>query len=341
MAVLFTNNATTTLSSGITNVATTIPVSTGTGTLFPSPTGTDIFYATLIDASNNIEIVKVTARATDSMTVVRAQEGTTAKAYLSGDKFELRPTAAGFTSKADKTGGAFTGQVLLPASTTAAASLNVTTGAAPTSPVSGDVWYVSPSYFYYSGAATRQLATLDGVESLSNKTFVSPTSSNPTFTGVPVAPTAAGGTNTTQLATTAYVFVNFAVLASPTFTGTPAAPTAALGTSTTQLATTAFVAGAVSAVSSPSASFSAADADSNTHKVASGATQTLTLGTITAGVGFTVRFTTAWSLTIAGGLSKNGVAPAGITTGSVAANSLITFFHEGSGVWIATGSGLT
>lgn len=34
-----------------------------------------------------------------------------------------------------------------------------------------------------------------------------------------------------------------AALASPTFTGTPAAPTAAAGTSTTQLATTAFVAG--------------------------------------------------------------------------------------------------
>lgn len=34
--------------------------------------------------------------------------------------------------------------------------------------------------------------------------------------------------------------------ASPTFTGTPAAPTAASGTNTTQLATTAFVAGAVS-----------------------------------------------------------------------------------------------
>ena len=39
----------------------------------------------------------------------------------------------------------------------------------------------------------------------------------------------------------------YALLASPTFTGTPAAPTAASGTSTTQLATTAFVAAAVTA----------------------------------------------------------------------------------------------
>ena len=37
-------------------------------------------------------------------------------------------------------------------------------------------------------------------------------------------------------------------IASPTFTGTPAAPTASAGTNTTQLATTAFVAAAVAAV---------------------------------------------------------------------------------------------
>jgi hypothetical protein len=41
-----------------------------------------------------------------------------------------------------------------------------------------------------------------------------------------------------------------APLASPTFTGTPAAPTATLGTNTTQLATTAFVATAISGAAS-------------------------------------------------------------------------------------------
>lgn len=43
-----------------------------------------------------------------------------------------------------------------------------------------------------------------------------------------------------------YVGITLAPKASPTFTGTPAAPTAAGGTSTTQVATTAFVAGEVS-----------------------------------------------------------------------------------------------
>ena len=71
---------------------------------------------------------------------------------------------------------------------------------------------------------------------------------SPTFTGTPAAPTAAQGTNTTQIATTAFVNAEIAAdtaakapLASPTFTGVPAAPTASSGTNTTQIATTAYV----------------------------------------------------------------------------------------------------
>ncbi|MFA5306105.1 MAG: hypothetical protein WC365_01510 [Candidatus Babeliales bacterium] len=67
---------------------------------------------------------------------------------------------------------------------------------------------------------------------------------DPTFTGVPAAPTAAPGTNTTQIATTAHVKAADdlkANLASPALTGTPTAPTAAPGTNTTQIATTAHV----------------------------------------------------------------------------------------------------
>lgn len=67
---------------------------------------------------------------------------------------------------------------------------------------------------------------------------------SPTFTGTPAAPTAAVDTNTTQIATTAYVVgQGYAKLASPTLTGTPAAPTAAVDTNTTQIATTAYVVG--------------------------------------------------------------------------------------------------
>lgn len=114
---------------------------------------------------------------------------------------------------------------------------------------------------------------------------------SPALTGAPTAPTAATNTNTTQIATTAFVLgqanstaatiamngtqaagssslyaradhvhptdTTRAPLASPTFTGTPAAPTAAQNTNTTQLATTAFVLGQASSTA-PAALGSAA-----------------------------------------------------------------------------------
>ena len=116
---------------------------------------------------------------------------------------------------------------------------------------------------------------------------------NIALTGVSTAPTPATGTNTTQIATTAFVNAEIAAdrpfeattanikmdgaqsvgvlntvargdhvhptdtsrapLASPSFTGTPAAPTPATGTRSTQLATTAFV-GAESQIAAPTGS---------------------------------------------------------------------------------------
>lgn len=71
---------------------------------------------------------------------------------------------------------------------------------------------------------------------------------SPTFTGTPAAPTAAKATNTTQIATTAFVKTvvgDYAAKSSPTLTGTPKAPTASAGDNSTQIATTAFVSTAV------------------------------------------------------------------------------------------------
>jgi hypothetical protein len=121
------------------------------------------------------------------------------------------------------------------------------------------------------------------------------TTASPTFTGVPSGPTASLGTNTTQLATTAFVLAQvassgvstfntrtgavtltsgdvtaalgytpvtpstlatYAPLASPGLTGVPTAPTASPGTSTTQLATTNFVTSAVAASTSAGVRFS-------------------------------------------------------------------------------------
>lgn len=98
MPVLFTNNAVGTLASSVTLTASSVTLTTGHGALFPAITGSNYFYATLVDAANNYEIVKVTARATDVLTVSRAQEGTTARAFAAASKLELRVTAAGLSN---------------------------------------------------------------------------------------------------------------------------------------------------------------------------------------------------------------------------------------------------
>ena len=103
---------------------------------------------------------------------------------------------------------------------------------APLAPVLGQLWYNSSSDIistYNSSNAWSALAS---------ETYVQAQKASPTFTGVPNAPTADYGTNTTQLATTEFVQGE---KFSPAFTGIPIAPTAASATSNTQIATTAFV----------------------------------------------------------------------------------------------------
>lgn len=95
MSVKFANNAHSTLASSVSTSATSITVASGHGARFPSLSGSEFFYATLIDTSNNLEIVKVTARSTDVLTATRAQESTSARAFASGDRIELRVTAQG------------------------------------------------------------------------------------------------------------------------------------------------------------------------------------------------------------------------------------------------------
>lgn len=100
MAIKFANNATTTIASGIVSTDTSITVVGSSGGLFPSAGGADYFYATLNNAANDIEIVKVTARSGDVMTVLRGQDGTVALDWIGGDKFELRLTAKALTDAA-------------------------------------------------------------------------------------------------------------------------------------------------------------------------------------------------------------------------------------------------
>lgn len=93
--LIFGNNAITTLAGNVSSSDTVITVASGTGALFPNPGANEYFVSQFTDtASGNLyEIVHVTGRTGDDLTVVRAQEGTTALNWLSGDIFAETWTA--------------------------------------------------------------------------------------------------------------------------------------------------------------------------------------------------------------------------------------------------------
>lgn len=96
MAIVFANNAQSSLAAPISNTATSIQVQAGQGSLFPNPNPGDVFYVTMTDVltQTNTEIMICTARAGDTLTVSRGQEGTAAQNWLVNDIIGERWTAA-------------------------------------------------------------------------------------------------------------------------------------------------------------------------------------------------------------------------------------------------------
>jgi len=84
---LFANNASSTLAAPISSTATTVELAAGTGLLFPTPGAGQAFTLSLTDAATGKinEIMLCTARTADTLTVTRAQEGTTAVSWTTGD----------------------------------------------------------------------------------------------------------------------------------------------------------------------------------------------------------------------------------------------------------------
>jgi hypothetical protein len=105
--IKFTNFARSKLTVGITTGSTTITITGASGALFPALTAGQYFYATLENAALAREIVKVTARTGDSLTVTRAQDNTTALAWNAGDTFALRFNAAAITDAMAAAAGPF------------------------------------------------------------------------------------------------------------------------------------------------------------------------------------------------------------------------------------------
>lgn len=95
MGVKLKNNAIGYLATAISASDTGAALQSGNGAVFPSLNAGDYFYATLVSSSGEYEVVKVTARIGDAITLTRAQESTTANSFVSGSRVELRVTAQG------------------------------------------------------------------------------------------------------------------------------------------------------------------------------------------------------------------------------------------------------
>ena len=99
MTQKFKNNTFGLLANTITGAATNITLATGHGARFPSLAAGEYFKATLVQinistmAETAWEIVKITARSGDVLTVERAQEGTLALAWVANSRIEMRVTA--------------------------------------------------------------------------------------------------------------------------------------------------------------------------------------------------------------------------------------------------------
>ena len=92
MSIQFTNDATTFLASNINASVTTITVVDASS--FPTLASGDHTYITLSTPTNSTkEIVKCTAIVGNTLTVIRAQEGTTAASFTTEDRAQIRITA--------------------------------------------------------------------------------------------------------------------------------------------------------------------------------------------------------------------------------------------------------
>lgn len=87
------NNASSILASQINISSTTLSLQTGGGALFPTLNSGEWFPVVVVDPAGNREIMRCTARSGDTLTVVRAQEGTAARAFNPGARVDLRLTA--------------------------------------------------------------------------------------------------------------------------------------------------------------------------------------------------------------------------------------------------------
>jgi hypothetical protein len=207
---LWKNNAISVLSASLGTGDTTVFVQPSHGSRFPVVAAPNFAFLTLEDASGNIEIVKVTAHTSgaSSMTVERAQQGTTAHAYIIGDLAEMRITALDFTgfgdaiadlylAKANKANETHTGTHDFSTATVVALPANTTIGAVSATEIS-----------YLDGVTSGIQAQLAGKGSVTGQNWTGAHAFNGTAdfsAGAISVATLSVATSDTRAASTAFV----------------------------------------------------------------------------------------------------------------------------------------
>jgi hypothetical protein len=275
--VLFTDNAQTTLASGISIGSTSVSLTAGTGALFPNPNTSlgQYFYGTFVSATNpnTREIVTCSARSTDTLTI-----SAVTVAWNAGDTFALLQPAEAMQALAQfddlqaqlgnyaiDVGAANAYQVgLTPALVTHVDGMPIrwrathtNTGNSTFSDGVGAAALLLPGGYQLVAGTIQAGWTYTSIWSTANTCFELHTGAQSfaqlvgtaTAAQVPALSGLNGQVTSGQVPQAAVTQYTSVILASAALTGDPTAPTAAAGTSTTQIATTAFVETAVNPAS--------------------------------------------------------------------------------------------
>ncbi len=102
MELIFSNFASGQLAGNQLAADLVIVLDVGEGAFFPDPVpGVEYSVLVLEDVGGFKEVVWMTARTLDSLTITRAQEGTVALDFAAGSRVELRATAGFFNDYID------------------------------------------------------------------------------------------------------------------------------------------------------------------------------------------------------------------------------------------------
>lgn len=253
MTVKLKNNAIGYLSAAISASDSSATLTTGGGASFPTLGAGEYFYATITATSGVYEVVKVTSRSTDAISLTRGQEGTTAIAFPSGSIIELRVTAQSITDAITDQIDLLEADYFAAAGTGTAVGLNIGSGktlnatngtvllpavASPAQTADGSVVWDSDDNLLTvgDGSSRKTMVDTSTAQTLTNKTLTTPVIASVVNGGTVTFPSATDtlvGRNTTDTLTNKTLTsptLTTPSITSPTITGTGTATLASVTT---------------------------------------------------------------------------------------------------------------